>query len=44
MAKAYGLKKLAAPSAGNAASALAAYAAAAGLEAAHFHAPRRAHG
>jgi threonine synthase len=33
MAKAYGLKKLAAPSAGNAASALAAYAAAAGLEA-----------
>jgi threonine synthase len=33
MAKAYGLKKLAAPSAGNAASALAAYAAAASLEA-----------
>jgi threonine synthase len=33
MAKSYGLKKLAAPSAGNAASALAAYAAAAGLEA-----------
>ena len=33
MAKAYGLKKLAAPSAGNAASALAAYAAAAGVEA-----------
>lgn len=33
LAKAYGLKKLAAPSAGNAASALAAYAAAAGLEA-----------
>jgi threonine synthase len=33
MARAYGLKKLAAPSAGNAASALAAYAAAAGLEA-----------
>lgn len=33
MAKAYGLKKLAVPSAGNAASALAAYAAAAGLEA-----------
>lgn len=33
MAKAYGLKKLAAPSAGNAASALAAYSAAAGLEA-----------
>jgi len=33
MAKAYGLKKLAAPSAGNAASALVAYAAAAGLEA-----------
>jgi threonine synthase len=33
MAKAYGLKKLAAPSAGNAASALAAYAAAAGIEA-----------
>jgi threonine synthase len=33
MAKAYGLKKLAAPSAGNAGSALAAYAAAAGLQA-----------
>ncbi len=33
MAKAYGLKKLAIPSAGNAASAMAAYAAAAGLEA-----------
>jgi threonine synthase len=33
MAKAYGLKKLALPSAGNAASALAAYAAAAGIEA-----------
>ncbi len=33
MAKAYGLRKLAAPSAGNAASALAAYAAAASLEA-----------
>ncbi len=33
MAKAYGLKKLAAPSAGNAGSALAAYAAAAGIEA-----------
>ena len=33
MAKAYGLKKLAAPSAGNAASALAAYSAAAGIEA-----------
>jgi threonine synthase len=33
MAKAYGLKKLAIPSAGNAASALAAYAAAGGLEA-----------
>ena len=32
MAKAYGLKKLAAPSAGNAASALAAYCAAAGLK------------
>jgi len=39
MAKAYGLKKLAAPSAGNAASALAAYAAAAGLEA-HIFMPR----
>jgi threonine synthase len=33
MARAYGLRKLAAPSAGNAASALAAYAAAAGIEA-----------
>ena len=33
MAKSYGLKKLAAPSAGNAGSALAAYAAAAGIEA-----------
>ncbi|MGH9497720.1 MAG: threonine synthase [Terriglobales bacterium] len=33
MARSYGLKKLAAPSAGNAASALAAYAAAAGIEA-----------
>src|SRR6266481_6236035 len=39
MAKAYGLKKLAAPSAGNAASALAAYAAAAGMEA-HIFMPR----
>ncbi|MGH9552586.1 MAG: threonine synthase, partial [Terriglobales bacterium] len=39
MAKAYGLKKLAAPSAGNAASALAAYAAAAGIEA-HIFMPR----
>ena len=39
MAKAYGLKKLAAPSAGNAASALAAYAAAAGLEA-HIFMPK----
>ena len=39
MAKAYGLKKLVAPSAGNAASALAAYAAAAGLEA-HIFMPR----
>ena len=39
MARAYGLKKLAAPSAGNAASALAAYAAAAGLEA-HIFMPR----
>ena len=39
MAKLYGLKKLAAPSAGNAASALAAYAAAAGLEA-HLFMPR----
>jgi threonine synthase len=39
MAKGYGLKKLAAPSAGNAGSALAAYAAAAGLEA-HIFMPR----
>ncbi len=39
MAKAYGLKKLAAPSAGNAGSALAAYAAAAGMEA-HIFMPR----
>jgi threonine synthase len=39
LAKAYGLKKLAAPSAGNAASALAAYAAAAGLEA-HIFMPK----
>jgi threonine synthase len=39
MAKAYGLKKVAAPSAGNAASALAAYAAAAGLEA-HIFMPK----
>src|SRR5438105_14203519 len=39
MAKAYGLKKLAAPSAGNAGSALAAYAAAAGIEA-HIFMPR----
>jgi threonine synthase len=39
MAKAYGLRKLAIPSAGNAASALAAYAAAAGLEA-HIFMPR----
>jgi threonine synthase len=39
MAKAYGLKKLAAPSAGNAGSALAAYAAAAGLEA-HIFMPQ----
>ncbi len=39
MAKAYGLKKLAAPSAGNAAGALAAYAAAAGLEA-HIFMPK----
>lgn len=39
MARAYGLKKLAAPSAGNAASALAAYAAAAGLEA-HLFMPK----
>lgn len=39
MARQYGLKKLAAPSAGNAASALAAYAAAAGIEA-HLFMPR----
>src|SRR5271168_2162432 len=39
MAKAYGLKKLAAPSAGNAASALAAYAAAAAIEA-HIFMPK----
>ncbi|HKO12198.1 MAG TPA: threonine synthase [Acidobacteriaceae bacterium] len=39
MARHYGLKKLAAPSAGNAASALAAYAAAAGIEA-HIFMPR----
>ena len=39
MASAYGLKKLAIPSAGNAASALAAYAAAAGIEA-HIFMPR----
>ncbi len=39
MAKAYGLKKLAVPSAGNAASALAAYAALAGLEA-HIFMPK----
>jgi len=39
MAKAYGLKRLAIPSAGNAASALAAYAAAAGLEA-HIFMPK----
>jgi threonine synthase len=39
VAKAYGLKKLAAPSAGNAGSALAAYAAAAGIEA-HIFMPR----
>jgi threonine synthase len=39
LAKAYGLKKLAAPSAGNAASALAAYAAAASLEA-HIFMPK----
>src|SRR4029077_6612810 len=39
MARAYGLKKLAAPSAGNAGGALAAYAAAAGLEA-HIFMPR----
>jgi threonine synthase len=39
MAKAYGLKKLAIPSAGNAASALAAYAASAGIEA-HIFMPK----
>ena len=39
MAKAYGLKKLAAPSAGNAAGALAAYSAAAGIEA-HLFMPK----
>lgn len=39
MAKSYGLKKLAAPSAGNAAGALAAYCAAAGLEA-HIFMPK----
>ena len=39
MARGYGLKKLAAPSAGNAAGALAAYAAAAGLEA-HIFMPK----
>src|SRR5271165_5544643 len=39
MARHYGLKKLAAPSAGNAAGALAAYAAAAGIEA-HIFMPR----
>src|SRR5579871_5104109 len=39
MARAYGLKKLAVPSAGNAASALAAYCAAAGIEA-HIFMPR----
>jgi len=39
MARHYGLKKLAAPSAGNAASALAAYASAAGIEA-HIFMPR----
>src|SRR5512143_506327 len=39
MARAYGLKKLAAPSAGNAASALAAYCAAAGMEA-HIFMPK----
>lgn len=39
MARAYGLKQLAAPSAGNAASALAAYAAAAGMEA-HIFMPK----
>jgi len=41
MARAYGRKKLAAPSAGNAASALAAYAAAAGIEA-HIFMPKDA--
>jgi threonine synthase len=41
MARAYGLRKLAAPSAGNAASALAAYAAAAGIEA-HIFMPKDA--
>jgi threonine synthase len=41
MARAYGLRKLAAPSAGNAASALAAYAAAAGIEA-HIFMPEDA--
>jgi threonine synthase len=41
MAKAYGLRKLAVPSAGNAAGALAAYCAAAGLEA-HIFMPRDA--
>jgi threonine synthase len=41
MAKKYGLRKLAAPSAGNAGSALAAYAAAAGLEA-HIFMPKDA--
>jgi threonine synthase len=41
LARAYGLKKLAAPSAGNAASALAAYAAAAGIEA-HIFMPKDA--
>jgi threonine synthase len=39
MARAYGIKKLAAPSAGNAAGALAAYAAAAGIEA-HIFMPK----
>lgn len=39
MAKAYGIKKVAVPSAGNAASALAAYSAAAGIEA-HIFMPR----
>ncbi|HTD23415.1 MAG TPA: threonine synthase [Terriglobales bacterium] len=39
MAKAYGIKKVAVPSAGNAASALAAYAAAAGIEA-HIFMPK----